>query len=78
LGNDDVETIGQYAQRKQQLAELADRAGAPIGHYRWLVVDRGEAMQQSPYEIERAAAEALQSGFTVFAEKEDIIVYRHP
>ncbi len=76
LGNRDIETVGQYLYRKPQLTELPDRKGNPILHYRWIVLDRREAMQQTPQESQAVEIEARSNGFVVHQEKEDIIVFK--
>lgn len=74
VGNSDVETVGQYLLRRPQLAELADRMHQPIAHYRWIILDRREWFQQTPAEIARVEAEALQAGFRVIADQFGVVV----
>jgi hypothetical protein len=76
LGNRDVETVGQYLYRKPQLAEVEARQGNPIRHYRWILLDREEAMQQTPQESLAVEREALENGFSVVEERDAIIVLR--
>ena len=76
VGNRDVETVGQYSQRKQALSELSDRLGHPIKHYRWLALDRIEAFQQQQTETAAVEAEARAAGFEVVEEKFDLVILR--
>ncbi len=76
VGMRDIETVGQFVQRREKLAQLADRRGKPIEHYQWLILDRLEEFQQTREETEAVEAEARQSGFKVFAEKFDIVLLR--
>jgi uncharacterized membrane protein len=75
VGNEDVETVGQYLQRREQLSRLADREGRPILHYRWIIVDRQESFQQTVEETQRVETEAKASGFRLIEEFNDIAVY---
>jgi uncharacterized membrane protein len=75
VGNRDVETVGQYVQRKGELAELSDRLGNPILHYRWLVLDRLENFQQNSDEIQAVEREAINAGFEIVEDRYGIAVY---
>ncbi len=77
VGNRDIETVGQYLYRRDQLSELADREGQPIVHYQWIILDRDELLQQSQDQIIQVAVEAEQHGFEVFAERESVILLRN-
>ncbi len=74
VGNRDVETVGQYVQRREELATLSDRMGAPIKHYRWIVLDRQEAFQQSQDDIATVQAEALQAGFVEVTQRYGVLI----
>ncbi len=74
VGCRDVETVGQYLERRTKLAELADRAGDPIRHYDWLILDRLETFQQSTEQVETVEAEALSRGFEVIRERYGIVM----
>ena len=74
VGNRDVETVGQYLVRRPQLADLPDRLGNPIAHYRWIVLDRHEGFQQSAAEIASVEAEARQAGFQTIADEFGIAI----
>jgi hypothetical protein len=76
--NRDVETVGQYLERRPQLAQLPDRLGNPIGHYRWCMLDRHEQFQQDSSQTAAVEEEARQAGFAVVAEAFDIVVLENP
>ena len=76
VGCSDVETVGQYLERRVKLAELEDRMGDPIRHYVWLVLDRQELFQQTKDQIDAVELEGLQRGFEVVREQYDVVVLR--
>lgn len=76
VGNRDIETVGQYLQRREKLSELADRKGAPIRHYRWVVLDRNDHGNWSGQETAKVEEEARQSRFELVEEQYNIVVYR--
>jgi hypothetical protein len=77
VGNRDVETVGQFAQRRDKLAKLADRLDQPMLHYRWVILDRLEHFQQNEAEIQAVEREAIRSGFAKVDEQYGIVVYRN-
>ncbi|QDV26248.1 DUF2079 domain-containing protein [Aureliella helgolandensis] len=74
VGNADIETVGQFLQRRPQLSLLPDRRNQPLQHYRWILLDRVESFQQSPEETARIEAEARALGFQSVADKYDIVL----
>ena len=76
VGNRDVETVTQFAQRRDKLAKLADRLNKPMLHYQWVILDRLENFQQNEAEIEAVEREAIRSGFAKIDEQYGIVVYR--
>ena len=76
IGNRDVETVGQYLERRARLAELPDRLGEPIKHYEWIVLDRREQFQQRSAQTAEVEREALAAGFMVSAEQFDLVILR--
>ena len=78
VGNRDVETVGQFAQRRDKLAKLADRLNQPMLHYQWVILDRLEHFQQNEAEIEAVEREAIRSGFAKVDEQYGIVVYTNP
>jgi len=76
IGNRDVETVGQYLERRPRLAELPDRLGEPIKHYEWIVLDRREQFQQRSAQTAEVEREALAAGFMILAEQYDLVILR--
>ena len=76
VGNRDVETVGQYLERRAKLAELPDRKGEPIKHYEFILLDRLEGFQQSPAQVQAVEREARESGFEVIAEEYGVVIFR--
>ncbi len=74
VGNRDVETVGQYLERRDRLAQLADRLGNPLGHYRWIILDRRENFQQSPASIATVEQAAQEAGFEIVADEYEIVL----
>jgi hypothetical protein len=74
VGNRDVETVGQYVERREKLAQLPDRQGNPLSAYRWIIIDLQERFQQSADNIRTVEEEALQSGFHITAREHNIVV----
>lgn len=78
VGNRDVETVGQYLERRPKLAQLADRKEEPLRAYQWIVLDQIEQFQQSIAQTQTVEAEARRLGFQVHQQKYDIIIFRRP
>ncbi len=76
IGNRDVETVGQYLERRERLAELPNRLGEPIMHYEWIVLDRREQFQQRSAQTAEVEREALAAGFMVSAEQFDLVILK--
>ena len=76
VGNLDIETVGQYLQRRDRLSALPDRKGAPIKHYRWVVLDRQDLAKWSGSEVAAVELEARENGFELVEDQFDIAIYR--
>lgn len=74
VGCRDIETVGQFIQRRDALARLTDRQPNPLLHYRWIVLDRREGFQQTPEETAQIEAQARAAGFETFAEQYDVVI----
>ncbi len=74
IGNRDVETVGQYLDRRARLAKLPDRLAEPIKHYEWIVLDRREQFQQLSTQTAEVEREALAAGFRITAEQFDLVI----
>ncbi len=64
VGCQDVETIGQFAQRRDHLAELDRSLATPLKRYDWIVLDFEESFQQSPEQTRAVYNEAIANGFS--------------
>jgi uncharacterized membrane protein len=76
VGNRDIETVGQYIERRDKLAALPGRTGNPIRHYRWVILDRNDLRKWSNADTEEVEEEAQRNGFELVAERFDIGVYK--
>ncbi len=71
----DIETVGQYVERRERLSQLPDRA-IPIRHYQWIILDRRESFQQKPSQTQSVEAEARAAGFVETVAQYDIVILR--
>ncbi len=78
VGNRDIETVGQYVQRRDKLAALPDRKGTPILHYRWVILDRNDLATWSAADIAQVENEARESGFELITDQFNIGIYKRP
>ncbi len=76
VGNRDIETVGQYIQRRDKLAALPDRSGAPIRHYRWVILDRNDLGTISAAETTQVETEVRQNDFELIEDQYNIGIYR--
>ncbi len=74
VGNRDVETVGQYLERRERLSQLPDRLGKPLQHYQWIVLDRREQFQQKQTQTAEVEREALDAGFLITADEFEIVI----
>lgn len=75
VGCSELETVGQFAERRQALARLTPGED-PLRRYGWLILDRREAFQQLRTQTAALEQEALASGFSIVADRFDIVVLR--
>lgn len=73
VGCSELETVGQFPQRMQALADLTP-GEHPLRRYRWLILDRKEGFQQRPYQTELLQQEAIANGFRIVEERFEIVV----
>jgi len=78
VGNRDIETVGQYLQRRDKLSTLPDRKGAPIKHYRWVILDRNDLGRWSGSETAEVEFEVRKNGFELVADQFNIVIYKRP
>ena len=78
VGCAEVETVGQYLQRKSALLAITQNNQPVIGRYRTIVLDLRESFQQQPVETQSVLKEATDCGFEIEHQKFDILVLRSP
>ena len=72
VGLSDVETVGQFWQRRDELSKLDPSLASPLLRYDIIVLDFREAFQQTVQETIRVRDEALQQGFRIHQSRFDI------
>jgi uncharacterized membrane protein len=78
VGHRDIETVGQYLERREKLTLLDDRLNQPILFYDWIVLDHREQFQQSPSSTLKVQEEAMAVGFSIYAAQYDIVILQRP
>jgi hypothetical protein len=71
----DIETVGQYAERRELLQKLANRR-QPILHYEYILLDRLETFQQTPPQIQAVEQEARANGFVEIENAFNIVILK--
>jgi uncharacterized membrane protein len=77
VGVRDIETVGQFVERRQQLAVLPDRMKNPLLHYKWILLDRLEAFQQTPTQTASIESEAITAGFQIVEDRFDLVILKN-
>ncbi len=72
VGLSDVETVGQFWQRRDDLSELDPSLASPLLRYDMIILDFREVFQQTVEETIRVREEALQLGFRIHLSRFDI------
>ena len=72
VGLPDVETVGQFWQRRAELVKLAPDMASPLLRYDLIALDFRELFQQSSDETVRVRDEALLHGFRIVQDQFDI------
>ncbi len=78
VGNRDVETVGQYLERRELLSALPDRKGNPIKHYRWVLLDRQDLAKWADADIAQVEAEARANGFVAVEDRYGVVIFKRP
>jgi len=73
VGCEEVETVGQYIQRRDDLMKLNPNQ-APIRRYATIVLDLQEAYQQKNAETSQVMDEATANGFKIIERRFEVIV----
>jgi uncharacterized membrane protein len=76
VGIADIETVGQFWQRRESLAKLDPELKSPLLRYDFLVLDYQEDFQQSTDESRRIATEAQSLGFELVDQQFNFAIYR--
>ncbi|RMF38775.1 MAG: hypothetical protein D6753_15285 [Planctomycetota bacterium] len=76
IGVRELETIGQYLQRREALSQLPDRRGHPLRAYQWILIDRDDGLHQTRQEVDAVEQEAVAEGFEVIDRLETLVLYR--
>ena len=74
VGLSDIETVGQFWQRHDDLSKLDPSLASPLLRYDIIVLDFRELFQQTVQETIRVRDEALQQGFRIHQSRFDIQV----
>ncbi len=72
VGLSDVETVGQFWQRRDELSKLDPSLASPLLRYDIIVLDFREAFQQTVQETIRVRDEALRQGFRIHQNRFEI------
>jgi hypothetical protein len=73
VGCEEVETVGQYLQRRQKLAVISSDQ-PPIGRYESIVLDLREVYQQRNSETTEVLQEANAHGFRIVHNEFEVVV----
>ncbi len=78
VGAEELETVGQFLERRDRLNALPDRAGDALSRYHWIVLDRLETFQQTAEQTAQIEAEAIAKGFQVVDRRYELVILKHP
>jgi hypothetical protein len=76
VGLADIETVGQFWQRRDSLSKLDPALKSPLLRYDFLLLDYQENFQQTTEESRQIAAEAQSLGFTLVDHEYNFEIYR--
>lgn len=65
LGCKDLETVGQFEQRRNDYQKLRPELASPLLRFDAIAIDPIEAFQQTPEESSKVRQEAIQLGFSI-------------
>lgn len=78
IANADVETVGQFIERREFLAAMDPEAGDPLNHYHWILLDRIESFQQTKEQTAEIERDALRIGFQVVDDRFEFVILKRP
>ena len=76
VGIADIETVGQFWQRRESLSKLDPELKSPLLRYDFLLFDYQEDFQQTTDESKRVALEAQSLGFELVDQQFNFAIYR--
>jgi hypothetical protein len=76
VGIADIETVGQFWQRRESLSKLDPELKSPLLRYDFLLFDYQEDFQQTTDESKRVAVEAQSLGFELVDQQFNFAIYR--
>ncbi len=75
VGCKDIETVGQFFDRRPQLEEIEGRPPG-LRYFDWIVLDLTESFQQTRLQSKAIYSEATGEGFSVHAQKYEFVLLR--
>jgi hypothetical protein len=78
VGVPELETVGQYRERRKKLDQIAAPLPSSLLIYQTLLLDLQESFQQSPEQTQELLQEALASGFTIVQQQYQVAVLQRP
>jgi hypothetical protein len=78
VGVPELETVGQYRERRKKLDQLAAPLPTSLLLYQTLLLDLQESFQQSPQQTQELLQEALAAGFTIVDQQHQVAVLQRP
>jgi hypothetical protein len=78
VGVPELETVGQYRERRKKLDQIATPLPTSLLLYQTLLLDLQESFQQSPQQTQELLQEALAAGFTLIEQKYEVAVLKRP
>jgi uncharacterized membrane protein len=76
VGFEDIETVGQFLQRRDSLAKLDPTLASPLLRFESLIIDLNEGFQQTPEETQQVRHEAKELGYRLIDAKYGLEIYR--
>ncbi len=76
VGFEDIETVGQFLQRRDSLAKLDLTFKSPLLRFEFLIIDLYEGFQQAPEETRKVRHEAKELGYRLIDAKYGLEIYR--
>ncbi len=78
VGCADIETVGQWMERRPRYEEILGDLKHPLMRYDWILLDRVESFQQNAQQIQTIEHEAKELGFLVHEDRFQIVILKNP